>query len=66
MVRSRITYSCQTWNINKLQQERIRSAYTSLLRRMVRRGFDRKVDENDDETYQFVLSNKICLQIYRA
>ena len=63
MVRSRLTYSCQTWNINKHQQERIRSAYTSLLRRMVRGGFERKVDENDDETYQFVLSNSKILEI---
>ena len=51
MVCCRHTYSCQTWNINKLQQERIRSAYTNLLRRMVRGGFKRKVDENDEDTY---------------
>ena len=63
MVRSRLTYSCQTWNINKNQQERIRSTYTSLLRRMIRGGFERKVDENDDETYQFVLSSNKILEI---
>ena len=63
MVRSRLTYSCQTWNINKNQQERIRSTYTSLLRRMIRGGFERKLDENDNETYQFVLSNSKILEI---
>ena len=30
---------------------------------MVRGGFERKVDENDDETYQFVLSNSKILEI---
>ena len=63
MVRSRLTYSCQTWNINKQQQERIRSAYTSLLRRMVKGGFKRKVDDNDEDTYEFVLSNRKILEI---
>ena len=63
MVCCRHTYSCQTWNINKLQQERIRSAYTNLLRRMVRGGFKRKVDENDEDTYELVLSNRTILEI---
>ena len=30
---------------------------------MVRGGFEIKVDENDDEASQFVLSNRQCLQI---
>ena len=30
---------------------------------MVRGGFERKVDENDEETYQFVLSNSKILEI---
>ena len=49
MVRNCLNYSCQTWNINKQQQKRIRSAYTSLLRRMVKGGFKRKVDKNDED-----------------
>ena len=31
MVRSRLTYSCQTWNINQQQQQRIRSTYINML-----------------------------------
>ena len=58
IVRSHLTYSCQNWNINQHQQEQIRPTCTSLLRRMVRGVFERKVDGNDDETYQLVLSNK--------
>ena len=51
-----LTYLCQTLNINQHQHEQIRSAYTSFLRRIVRGRFGRKVDENDDGTYQRVLS----------
>ena len=49
------------FEFNKPQQERIRSAYTSSWGMV--RGFERKVDENDDETYQFVLSNSKILEI---
>ena len=41
--------------LTNINNERIRFAYTSLLGRIVRGGFERQVDENDDETYQFVL-----------
>ena len=34
-----------------------------MLRRMVRGGFKRKVDENDEDTYEFVLSNRKILEI---
>ena len=30
---------------------------------MVRGGFKRKVDENDEDTYEFVLSNRKILEI---
>ena len=63
MARSRLTYSCQSCNINQQQQKRIKSAHTSLLRRMVRGDFKRKRDKNGDETYQFVLLNRKILQI---
>jgi len=36
MVRNRLTYSFQTLNINQQQQQRIRSSYTSMLRKMIR------------------------------
>ena len=41
MVRSRLTYSGQTWNLTQLQQQRIKSCYISMLRKMIRRGFER-------------------------
>ena len=66
MVRSRLTYSCQTWNINLHQQQRIQSTYVTMLRRMIRRGFERKVDENGDKTYEYVLSNEDVLEICKT
>jgi hypothetical protein len=42
LVRSRLTYSCQTWNINKRQKDRLNSCYTSMLRKMLKNGFIRK------------------------
>ena len=35
IVRSRLVYSCQTWNINQHQQQRIRSSYTCMLRKKI-------------------------------
>ena len=52
LVRSRLTYSCQTWTITKKQASRMNAAYVSLLRRMVRGGFRRK-----EGTYHYTLSN---------
>ena len=63
MVRSRLTYSCQTWNVNQQQQQQIRSAYVGMLRKMIRGGFDRVVDENNEITFQYVLSSEDVLQI---
>ena len=53
-IRSRLTYSCQNWNLSAHQYERIDVTYRNLLRRMVRGGFNR-VSEND---YRFKLNNK--------
>ena len=36
MVRSRLTYSCQTWNINQEQMNRVNSTYVNMLRKMIR------------------------------
>ena len=36
MVRSRLTYSCQTWNITQHQKERIDATYNNMLRKMIR------------------------------
>ena len=52
LVRSRLTYSCQTWTLTKKQTSRMNAAYVSLLRRMVRGGFARK-----EGTYHYELTN---------
>ena len=60
MVRSRLTYSCQTWNLTSRQTDRINSVYTSMLRKMVKGGYRRK---NNTE-WNFLLNNsdlhRIC------
>ena len=61
-IRSRLTYSCQTWTLTKTQLTKINSTYCRLLRRMIKGGFDRKT--NDDQTFEFKFNNckilKIC------
>eukprot|EP00111_Clytia_hemisphaerica_P010884 TCONS_00031852-protein len=63
MVRSRLTYSCQTWNITQQQQQqqRIRSTDINMLRKMVRGGFERRIDENDEQTFHFLMSSEDIL-----
>ena len=39
IVRSRLTYSCQTWNLTKRQSSRINSTYSGMLRKMVKGGY---------------------------
>ena len=53
MVRSRLTYSCQTWNLTSRQTDRINSTYSTILRKMVKGGYRRKKDTE----WNFVLSN---------
>ena len=54
-VRSRLTYSCQNWNLTKAQFVKLDVTYRTLLRRMVRRGFNR-VDTDGD--FRFKISNE--------
>ena len=58
--RSRLAYSCQTWNLTKRQMDRIDSTYTSMLRKMVKGGYRRKKETG----WSFKLSNddlrRIC------
>ena len=60
MVRSRLTYSCQTWNLTTRQADRVNATYTSMLRKMIKGGFRRKKDGD----WSFVLCNsdlhRIC------
>ena len=64
MVRSCLMYSCQTWNINQQQQQqRVRSTYINMLRKMIRGGFERRNDDNNEQTFHFVLSSADVLRI---
>ena len=53
LVRSRLTYSCQTWSISRVQFQRLSSVYCSMLRKMIKGGYRRKRD-----SWSYVLSNK--------
>ena len=54
-VRSRLTYSCQNWNLTKHQQDRIDTTYRRFLRRMVRNGL-KHVNELEND-FRMVISN---------
>ena len=54
MVRSRLTYSCQTWNVTTRQMESINLTYSSMLRKMLEGGYRRKTNNE----WSFALSNK--------
>ena len=57
LVRSRLTYGCQTWNLTARHNELLSATYNRMLRMMIRKGFRRKED-----SWSFVLPNK---DIYR-
>ena len=52
LVRSRLTYGCQTWSLNTAQLQRIVSCYMGMLRKMVRKGYRRI-----DGTFRYAISN---------
>ena len=45
---SRLTYSCQNWNLNVGQFEKLEVTYHNLLRRMIRGGFKLTGDNDGD------------------
>ena len=56
-VRSRLTYSCQNWNLTQSQYDRLDSCYRLFLRRMVRGGF-RRIDQSADD-FRYKLSQNL-------
>ena len=54
-IRGRLVYSCQNWNLTTGQSERLNVKYRNFLRRMVRGGFKR-IGDNDDD-FHYKLSN---------
>ena len=57
LVRSRLTYSCQTWALTKRQATRVNVIYMSMLRKMVKGGYRRKPG-----SYCYELSNSDILR----
>ena len=59
LIRSRLTYACQTWCLTVKQRNSLDSSYNRMLRMMIRNGFTRK-----ENSWAYVLSNedlyKIC------
>ena len=62
-VRSRLVYSCQNWNLKPGQYNRLDTEYRLFLRRMIRGGFSRCTDCEENQ-FKFKLPNekihKIC------
>ena len=61
LIRSRITYSCQTWSITKLQLNKMTSTYMSFLRKLTKGGYRRK-----ENSWGYVLTNKDLLRIAKT
>ena len=65
LVRSRLTYSCQTWNLNNVQTSRVSSTYMSMLRKIVKGGTKRRNSAHDteDSSFHFIYTNDDILCI---
>ena len=61
LVRSRLTYSCPVWTTNANQQNKISSAYMSMLRKMMKNGYLRKANQ-----WSFVYTNEDVKRICHA
>ena len=61
LVRSRLTFSCQTWTATNEQINRINAVYMSMIRSMVRGGHRRR-----SGTFHYVLTNKELLRICKT
>ena len=61
LVRSRLTYGCQTWILTAAQKDRINAVYTSMIRKMVRGGYKRKKDE-----WGYKLTNQNLLDLAKT
>ena len=66
MVRGRLIYSCQTWNVNQIQMNRINSTYMNMnmMRKMIRDGYKRRNETEAD--FSFVYSNDDVLNICKT
>ena len=58
IVRSRLTYGCQTWSLTKHELQKVKSTYATILRKMIKGGFRRKRD-----SWSFALTNEDILRL---
>ena len=58
LIRSRLTYACQTWSLTAKQYNLLDATYNRMLRMMIRKGFKRK-----ENSWAYVLSNKDMCEI---
>ena len=58
LVRSRLTYACQTWTLTERQLSRVSSVYIGWIRRMTRNGFKRK-----ENSYAYIYTNEQLLKM---
>ena len=70
-VRSRLTYNCQNWTLTAEQFRKLDSTWMIFLRKMIRRGFERHGQENDeddenDDNFKFRYRNSEVLEICKA
>lgn len=61
LVRSRLTYGCQTWTLTANQKDKVNSTYALMLRKMIRNGFRRKEDQ-----WSYVWTNEAILKLCRT
>lgn len=61
LVRSRLTYGCQTWTLSNSQKGRLNASYMSMIRKMVRGGYKRKTGE-----WAYKLTNQNLLNICKT
>jgi len=64
MVRTRLTYSCQTWNTDQHQMNRVNSSYMTMLRKMINNGFKR--ENVSEDNFSYVLSHEEVLKICKT
>ena len=60
LIRSRLTYSCQTWNVTEQELQQLNSTYIGMLRKMIKGGF-RKT-----ENFHLYYTNQDVLDIWKT
>ena len=60
VIRSRLTYSVQTDRLKACQREQLDSVWVRMLRRMIKNGFTRKVDDPNAYRYDGAEVLRIC------